>query len=438
MGLEQGFSQEQKQVQKLAMTQRMQQSIQVLKYNTEDLQTYLKQKELDNPFISISREKTYQQGEAGSQSKDDWQSYTAVFKQQSLFEYLLDQIHLTMRATPLRKWVIYLLEHLDSNGYLRLDLDEVSRKENVSPVMLIDALTLLQRLDPPGVGARNLKECLLLQIENDDNAPKNASAIINDDFEAFADRKWEKIAQHLGITLAEIQTVFDYVRTLSPAPGAVYDQSEVGYIIPDLIVSSQGEKIEVKATKYTQPKVEFKQEYYDSLASKNDSEIKAYLAQKQKDYEHLYNDLLQRGQTILRVGQEIIAYQADFFLKDTHPLKPLLLRDVAHKLQLHESTISRAVNGKYLQTSFGIFELKHFFSQAVNYQADASGELVSADAVHKYISDLIAKENKQKPLSDQKISDLLKAKQLKVSRRTVAKYREQLKIPSSSKRKRFE
>ena len=228
MGLEQGFSQEQKQVQKLAMTQRMQQSIQVLKYNTEDLQTYLKQKELDNPFISISREKTYQQGEAGSQSKDDWQSYTAVFKQQSLFEYLLDQIHLTMRATPLRKWVIYLLEHLDSNGYLRLDLDEVSRKENVSPVMLIDALTLLQRLDPPGVGARNLKECLLLQIENDDNAPKNASAIINDDFEAFADRKWEKIAQHLGITLAEIQTVFDYVRTLSPAPGAVYDPSEVG------------------------------------------------------------------------------------------------------------------------------------------------------------------------------------------------------------------
>jgi len=293
-------------------------------------------------------------------------------------------------------------------------------------------------LDPPGVGARNLKECLLLQIENDDNAPKNASAIINDDFEAFADRKWEKIAQHLGITLAEIQTVFDYVRTLSPAPGAAYDQSEVGYIIPDLIVSSQGEKIEVKATKYTQPKVEFKQEYYDSLASKNDSEIKDYLAQKQKDYEHLYNDLLQRGQTILRVGQEIISYQADFFLKDTHPLKPLLLRDVAHKLQLHESTISRAVNGKYLQTSFGIFELKHFFSQAVNYQTDASGELVSADAVHKYISELIAKENKQKPLSDQKISDLLKAKQLNVSRRTVAKYREQLKIPSSSKRKRFE
>lgn len=218
MALEQGFSQEQRQVQKLAMTQRMQQSIQVLRYNAEDLQTYLKQQELDNPFISVNLATNYNSSQAGAESKDDWQTYTSVRKQQSLFEYLLDQVHLTMRATPIRKWVIYLLEHLDSNGYLRLDLKTVSEEQGVSEITLLDALTLLQRLDPPGVGARNLQECLLLQIENDAHAPKLAQQVIKNEFEAFADRKWEQIAKKLGVRLAEIQTVFDYVRTLSPAP----------------------------------------------------------------------------------------------------------------------------------------------------------------------------------------------------------------------------
>lgn len=437
MALEQGFSQEQRQVQKLAMTQRMQQSIQVLRYNAEDLQAYLKQQELDNPFISVNLATNYNSSQAGAESKDDWQTYTSVRKQQSLFEYLLDQIHLTMRATPIRKWVIYLLEHLDSNGYLRLDLKTVSEEQGVSEITLLDALTLLQRLDPPGVGARNLQECLLLQIENDAHAPKLAQQVIKNEFEAFADRKWEQIAKKLGVRLAEIQTVFDYVRTLSPAPGAAYDQDQVGYIIPDLVLIETNQQLELKTTKYTQPQLEFKKSYYDRLAKQDDQEVKKYLAQKQKEYEHLYNDLLQRGQTLLRVGQEIVDYQRDFFIKDEHPLKPLLLRDVAHKLQLHESTISRAVNGKYMQTSFGTFELKHFFSQAVNYQTE-TGEAVSSDDVHKYISELVANEDKRKPLSDQKLSELLKQKELTVSRRTVAKYREQLNIPSSSKRKRFD
>src|SRR5699024_10099998 len=177
MSLRQNLGQQQTQVQKLAMTQRMQQSIRMLKFNADELQSYLKQQELENPFIIVNpRQDKNASANVVSASQvansdTDWTEFTSSRQGQSLFDYLLDQVHLTMRKTPLRGWVIFLVDHLDSNGYLDLDLDQLLESDLIDKTTLIDALTLLQNLDPPGVGARNLQECLILQARDDKDAP---------------------------------------------------------------------------------------------------------------------------------------------------------------------------------------------------------------------------------------------------------------------------
>ena len=192
--------------------------------------------------------------------------YTTSRKQRSLDDYLLDQVHLTMRKTPLRGWVIFLIEHLDSNGYLDLDLEQLLTSDLLDKITLIDALTLLQELDPPGVGARNLQECLLLQIQHDRFAPLGAEEVISSDFETFVDRKWQPLAKKYDLTLGQLQEILDYIQTLSPAPGAEYSQDEVGYIRPDLILEvGQNDELTLKMTKQTHPKVVFRDNYFQEM-----------------------------------------------------------------------------------------------------------------------------------------------------------------------------
>lgn len=441
MALQQDFSQQQNQIQKLAMTQSMQQSIRMLKFSADELQSFLKQQELENPFIVVNPRRPGSSANVVSTtsaagSETDWTEYTSSRKQRSLFDYLLDQVHLTMRKTPLRGWVIFLIEHLDSNGYLDLDLEQLLTNDLLDEVTLIDALTLLQELDPPGVGARNLQECLLLQIQHDRFAPLGAEEVVSSDFEAFVDRKWQPLTKKYDLTLGQLQEILDYVQTLSPAPGAEYSQDEVGYIRPDLILEvGPNEELSLKMTKQTHPKVVFRDNYFQEMLQSDDPQVKKYAESKKKDYAEIYRDIEQRGTTILRVGNQIIKYQRAFLLDPSQSLTPLLLRDVANHLQLHESTISRAVNGKYLQTQNGIYELKSFFSQAVNYSQN--GAKLTAQDVKARIKAEIMAEDSTKPLSDQKISDLLAKEGLKLSRRTVAKYREQLGISGSSRRKKY-
>ncbi|MCR1900374.1 RNA polymerase factor sigma-54 [Ligilactobacillus apodemi] len=431
MKLQQDVNLQQKQQVNLMMTQKMQQSIQILKFNASELQDYLAQVELENPFISVS----FKEVSSSNQQIADISEFAVETKSQSLFEYLMDQINLTMRKTVLRDWVVYLAQNIDQNGYLTLDTTKLLKDGKIDRTTLDDALTLLWRLDPPGVGARNLQECLLLQIENDRGQEELAYQVIAKNFELFTQRKWDEIIKKMKLSKEEFQGVLDYVKTLSAAPGKAYDQSSTAYIAPDLIVEKVDGKYQARATSLVKPKIVFRKSYYESLVGTLDKNVVTYLKEKKKQYASLLEELQMRQRTIERVGQEIIAHQYDFFAKSNHPLKPLLLRDVAQKLQLHESTISRAVNGKYLQTDFGVFELRSFFSQAVNYDQDGAG--ISAAKIQEQIQRLIATEDKQKPLSDQKILDKLQADGLKLSRRTVAKYREKLQIPAASKRKRF-
>ena len=435
MALKQGFGQQQKQIQKLAMTQQMQQSIRILKYGSEDLHNFLSNVELENPFMIVNASHSYVTGGLDHQNEHDIAEFAVEKKAQSLYDYLMDQVKLTMRKTPIRDMVVYFISQLDQNGYLKADLEKLSKEKGIDKVLMLDALTLLQQLDPPGTGARNLQECLILQVQYDSSAPLNAEKILKEDFEDFTNRKWSKIAKKHCISIEDVQKILDYVQTLSPAPGAIYDQSEVGYIEPDLVVEKKPDgSLEVKLTKESNPEIRFKKEYYESLKNSSDKHVLDYLKEKRHEFEKIQEDVLMRGNTLLRLGRLIVERQHDFFTESNRPLKPFLLRDAAQKLQLHESTISRAVSGKYLLYEGKVMELKEFFSRAVSY-ARENGENVSADEIQQKIRLIVEKEDKKNPLSDQKIVDKMKEEGLKVSRRTLAKYRERLGIPASSFRK---
>lgn len=432
MKLQQQNKFQQRQLPKLIMNQKMQQSIKMLKFNASELNDYLAQVELENPFIKVS---TRRASSALANDQVDLTSFATDKKTQSLFDYLMDQVNLTMRKTILRDWVVYFIQNLDQNGYLKLDTAKLVSEGKLDQTTLVDALTLLWRLDPPGVGARDLRECLLLQLENESDRTDLAYQIVCNDFDDLVQHAWEKIAKKYALSLEKVDEILARIKNLSAAPGKAYDQTEVNYIAPDLIVTKKNDTYVVEPTTLLCPQITFRKEYYDSLVGTLDPTVVKYLQEKKKQYAALLAELEARQNTVVRVGQEIVSRQAEFFAKKEHPLKPLLLRDIAQKLQLHESTISRAVNGKYLQSDFGVFELRSFFSHVVNYTE--TGEAIGVEPIYARLRQIVAAENKKKPLSDQKITLRLAQHGLKVSRRTVAKYREKLNIPASSQRKRF-
>ena len=437
MKFQQQFSQQQKQTQKLAMTQKLQQSIQVLQFSSDELLAFVDNQALENPLIDLTDHEyptSYTQGSGTSEQFNEYLNQIPN-RGSSLFEYLIDQIHLNYRDTFLRTVVLFLVEYIDLNGFLTIDLVKAGQMIGASEIQMLDALTLIQQLDPAGVGARDLRECLMLQTERDDSAPELAYIVLEEWFTELAERKWDKIAKNLAVSLSEIQQVFDYIQTLTPTPGAAFGSTDGLYIIPDLRVTiTEGQPV-VTSNRRAMPEVRFQQHYFDQLKQSGDAEVKKYLDNKAQEFAWLKKTLQQRGDTIYRVGEAIVHHQQAFFLKADRPLKPLILKEIADELGIHESTVSRAVNGKYLETEFGVFELKSFFGQKVSTQ---SGEDVTTEAIKRRLAALINEENKQKPLSDQKLADLLKAEEVEISRRTVAKYREALNIPGSSKRKRFD
>lgn len=436
MKFEQQFSQQQKQTQKLAMTQKLQQSIQVLQFSTEELSNFIDNQALENPLLDVT-----QPNYTSNYSKPRTSTGTEMNRLNqipdttiSLFEHLIDQIHLNYRDTYLRTLVLYLVEYIDLNGYLTISLDEAVANTGGTPIQLLDALTLIQQLEPAGVGARNLQECLMLQTERDNYAPEIAYLLLEEYFIELVERKWDSIAKKLLISLADVQKVFDYIQTLTPAPGAIFGSTEGLYIIPDLTVKVEEQQVTVFSNRSRMPEIKFQQNYFEQMKQSGDPDVLKYLKDKQQDFEWLKKTVEQRGDTIFNVGKAIVERQQEFFLNKEHPIKPLILKDISEELAIHESTVSRAVNGKYLETDFGVFELKHFFSQKL---ASDDGERSTNDVKHR-LQALVDAENKAKPLSDQKLVDLLNEEGIDISRRTVAKYRDLLKIPSSAKRKRYD
>ncbi|NTK23536.1 RNA polymerase factor sigma-54 [Enterococcus faecium] len=443
MKFEQNFSQKQQQTQKLAMTQQLQQSIQVLQYNSEELLAFVENQAMENPLVEVVEpewQPDYIKASSSSYEGEETNYLNQIPDTKgSLFDSLIEQVHLNYRDTFLRKIVLYLVEYIDLNGFLTISLEEAGKEIGATPIQMLDALILIQQLEPAGVGARSLQECLMLQTERDDYAPELAYIVLEECFEELVERKWKEIAQRFSVDLHAVQQIFDYLQTLSPSPGRIFDRSSELYIIPDVRVLVDDDKnVQVISNRKNQPNIRFQESYFKQMSQQADKETENYLKERKQEFEWLKKTILQRGDTILRVAQVIVSRQKAFFIDKERPIKPLTLKEVATEIDVHESTVSRAVNGKYLETDFGVFELKKFFTTRIPTNSTEQTEDLSADTAKKKLQELVDQEDKNKPLSDQKLVELLKKDEIAISRRTVAKYRDLLGIPSSSKRKRYD
>lgn len=367
----------------------------------------------------------------------------------SFNEIMLHQLGM-LKLDPRQRMIAeQLIGSLDDDGYLRRELtsiiDDLAFRQNIEtrPDELRELLKLIQDFDPPGVGARDLQECLLLQLRRLSGERSVAYALIRDHFEEFIKKHYEKIQRSMGLSDEDLRQVIRQIVKLNPKPGilAAENHSSENYVIPDFFITLQAGKLELTLNSRNAPDLRVSEGYkemltqYDKGNKKDKRQKEAVLFIKQKlDAAKWFIDAIkQRQQTLLGTMQAIMEYQHAFFLSgDETDLRPMILKDVAEKTGLDISTVSRVANSKFVQTEFGTYRLKFFFSESLQTE---SGEEVSTREVKKILSDIIEAENKKSPHSDEALMDMLVEKGYNIARRTVAKYREQLNIPVARLRK---
>ncbi|MEH7352824.1 RNA polymerase factor sigma-54 [Neobacillus drentensis] len=431
----------QQQTLKLAMTQELSQAIALLQYSAQELAAFLEDKALENPLLKIETGNVkpmnplIDRNRRGHQKAEkDWIEQIAD-KPFSLEDHLISQLKITNLSAEQLKVIRHLIQNLDENGYFLGDVCEIAQKLRVAEDLVEDCLAVIQTLEPAGIGARNLQECLLMQIYYDNPNNELAQNILSNFFVPFAEKKWKQIAKELKVTLKDIQDVFDQIQLLNPKPAAMLGKETTTYIIPDAIVEQFSESLTVRMFDDSLPRISFNEKYYKKFKDQ-DQEVSRFLQDKVQDYQWIAKSIEQRRETLTKVVAKIVEKQPAFFQKGAQYLVPMTMKEVAAELDIHESTVSRAVREKYVQTPIGTFALKTFFTSTI--QTVSADENTSSTQVKNEISKLIEQENKEKPLSDQEIVEQLKTTEgIVVSRRTIAKYRDQLGIPSSSKRKRF-
>ncbi|MEX0811579.1 MAG: RNA polymerase factor sigma-54 [Chitinophagales bacterium] len=385
-------------------------------------------------------------------SADDEDKEYPVSVQSTFHEYLVDQVGLLNLDEQEEKIALQIVGSIDDDGYLRRDAaaitDDLAFGQNiiVNADEVNEIIQQIQQFDPPGVAAQNLQECLMIQLEkaNENIIIKKAKQVIGKYFELFSKKHYDKLQKQLDLDEDELKIVLDEILKLNPKPGSAYASSskERQYITPDFFLNNKNGELELTLNGRNAPELSVSRDYKDMLEaydksenSKNSNEKQAVLFIKQKiDAARWFIDAIQqRQQTLLKTMQSLMKKQYDFFISgDETKLKPMILKDIAEMTNLDISTISRVANSKYVQTEFGIYPLKYFFSESISTD---SGEEVSTREVKSILSDMIEAENKKKPLSDQKLMEGLKEKGYNIARRTVAKYREQLGIPVARLRK---
>ena len=411
-------------------------------YNDIDVSDYLQDGEDEIPEYKTQTNLTGPDIEVRT-----WEDASPV----SFYDSLLDQVHWLDLDDTEQQIAEQLVGSLDEDGYLRRDIqaivDDLAFRQNlyVDAKQVESVLKHIQQLDPPGIAARDLQECLLLQIERLETAGKDlaqAKKILEDYFEEFTRKNYDKLQRTLELSDADLRSILQQITKLNPKPGGISEGSEQqNYVIPDFfIVNNQG-TLELSLNSRNAPELHVSQDYkemlrhYDAGAKKNKAEKEAVLFIKQKiDSAKWFIDAIQqRQQTLLLTMQSILDHQEKFFLTgDETELRPMILKDIAARTHLDISTISRVANSKFVQTEFGTYRLKFFFSEAVSTD---TGEEASTREVKKILHDQIDAENKKEPLSDDQLTELLIQRGYNIARRTVAKYREQLNIPVARLRK---
>jgi RNA polymerase sigma-54 factor len=351
----------------------------------------------------------------------------------SLQDVLLEQVRESSLSEEQRPIAEMLIGNIDEFGYLKTSMDELAVSTNIPAEQILAVLRVIQTFDPPGVGARDLKECLLRQLERAGRQDSLEYCIINDYMEALGKRRIPEIARSLGLDIDDVQDAMERIARLEPRPGRAYLSDNNQYILPEVFVQRVGGDFVVTTNNDQIPHLRISNTYKDLMAqSGNSAEVLNYIREKIRAGKFLIKSLHQRQQTILNIGNEIVKRQREFMEKGVAFLKPLTMVQVAEIVGVHETTVSRAVSGKYMDTPQGLFEMKYFFTAGIQ---TATGEGMSNTSVKDMIAEMFRKEDNTRPLSDQEIVKMLQEKGIVIARRTVAKYRSELNILPSNLRK---
>ncbi len=471
--------------QQLVMTPQLQQAIKLLQLSRMELVDVIRQELEENPILEegaenpdeketpeeaapfeenaappASEEIKEVKGDAEGLADIDWQTYlegynlggtasdayeedddrpsfeSLLTRKSTLTDHLMWQLNLSRMGEGERQIAAEIIGNIDEDGYLRASLEEIAGATGAAVDQVAKVLTIVQEFDPPGVASRNLQECLLRQVRQLDMEGTLVESILCDHISDLESRRYQAIAKAQGVLLDEVLGAAKLISGLDPRPGRPYGQEEVHYITPDIFVYKIGEEYMVVLNDEGLPNLRINSFYRNALASGSTVDAKAgeYIQEKLRGAVWLIKSIHQRQRTIYRVTKSIVKFQREFFDKGIEYLKPLVLRDVAEDIEMHESTISRVTTNKYVQTPQGLFELKYFFNSGIN---TTEGDSLASESVKSKIREIVAGENSKKPHSDQKIVEILRQNGIDIARRTVTKYREMLGIGSSTQRKRF-
>jgi RNA polymerase sigma-54 factor len=468
MGLE--LRQQLKLSQQLVMTPQLQQAIKLLQLSRLELLETVQQELLENPFLDEtetdtevpdkSEVLTESQAEEELVRNADWENYLGEFSSTSKqalsrdmempeegmsFEARLaskpsleGHLNWQMRLSNFTEHELaigdVILGNIDANGYLQASMEELTAMVQASEEEIESVLNRIQHLDPVGVGARTPQECLLVQMEVLGYDDPILVSLVSDHLEDLEKNRYKPLARKFKISMDELKSYLDLMQTLDPMPGANFSSTEPHYVSPDVFVYKYGEDFVIILNEDGMPRLQMNTFYMDSMKGAADKE-KEYFQEKMRSAAWLMKSLYQRQRTLYKVVESIVGFQRAFFEEGVTKLKPLILKEVAEDIEMHESTVSRITTNKYVSTPHGIFELKFFFNSALDLN---DGSQVGSESVKALIKQMIADEDTKKPLSDERIGEILQEKlEVNIARRTVAKYRSAMGIPSSSKRKQY-
>ncbi|MCZ6873036.1 MAG: RNA polymerase factor sigma-54 [bacterium] len=457
--------------QRLVMTAMLQQAIKLLPLSRLELIQKIHQEMLENPFLDDTVEQEENTTEATEEESSheteeeprddsdiDWDAYfqdsdgglaapvdrgreapsleATLRHETSLTEYLIWQLSLTVRDDLDKEIGAYLLGNFDDDGYLQCQVDEVAAVFEVGLERVEDVLYTIQAFDPAGVGARDLGECLLIQLRHLGMEDSLAGLIVQNHLPQIEERYFRKIARELNVDVDDVIAAVKVIRELDPKPGSRYTAHRVEYIVLDVVVVKTGEDYQVFLNDDGMPKLRINS-LYQNILRRGDAmqgDTKDYLEDKFRSAVWLMKSIEQRRQTLLKVAKSICEFQRGFLDKGMPYLRPLVLKDVAEDIGMHESTVSRVTTNKYIHTPQGVFELKFFFHSGLD---SFGGSAMSSVTVKDIIRKAVLAEDSHRPLTDQQLVGLLEDKGIKIARRTVAKYRQELRIAPANRRKRL-
>ncbi|MGI6734373.1 MAG: RNA polymerase factor sigma-54 [Anaerovoracaceae bacterium] len=466
------------QTQKLVMTPELIQAIQLLQFNTQELENYVQEQLLTNPVLERAEKAdgdspdtepgdesekaaegteeirkdhefdwaehfkehgyddiSYSMG-VDSDEQNDYSYEQFVSSETSLTDHLMMQLEFVSMKPACKMIARYLIESLDENGYLTSSIQEVCQVFRAREDKVLEALAVIQGFEPVGVGARDLKECLLIQLKHRGKDKPEARLIVEHHLEDIAENRLSNISKALGISVKEVQAISDEIKSLEPKPGRQFGRADDNrYIVPDVTVEKVGDEYVIIVNDSTAPRLNISPYYQKMLMEADkDSNISKFLSSRLNSALWLIRSIEQRRQTIYNVVKAVVSYQRDFLDYGPKHLKTLTLKQIADEVGIHESTVSRSINGKYMQTPRGLFEIKYFFTSGVTGN---DGSSIASESIKAIIREMVENEDPRAPLSDQAIADSMAECGIEISRRTIAKYRDEMNLPSSTKRKRF-